>query len=130
MKTVSTIQDKMIEGSLDALDVNPNGIVIGIGLAEKFNLGLGRNLTVVAASGASRAMKVVGLFRTGNASADEDPNLHPAQARAGDVRAAKPGQSVPDPARRRLCRARRRPTYRGRHRRQVGLLGRGLGGHS
>lgn len=71
MKTVSTIQDKMIEGSLDALDVNPNGIVIGIGLAEKFNLGLGRNLTVVAASGASRAMKVVGLFRTGNASADE-----------------------------------------------------------
>jgi lipoprotein-releasing system permease protein len=71
MKTVSTIQDKMIEGSLDALDVNPNGIVIGTGLAEKFNLGLGRNLTVVAASGASRAMKVVGIFRTGNASADE-----------------------------------------------------------
>ncbi|WP_295409438.1 ABC transporter permease [uncultured Thiocystis sp.] len=71
MKTVSTIQDKMIEGSLDALDVNPNGIVIGTGLAEKFNLGLGRNLTVVAASGASRAMKVVGLFRTGNASVDE-----------------------------------------------------------
>jgi len=71
MKTVSTIQDKMVEGSLDALDVNPNGIVIGTGLAEKFNLGLGRNLTVVAASGASRAMKVVGLFRTGNASVDE-----------------------------------------------------------
>ncbi len=71
MKTVSTIQDKMIAGSLDALDVNPNGIVIGTGLAEKFNLGLGRNLTVVAASGASRAMKVVGLFRTGNASVDE-----------------------------------------------------------
>ncbi|NEX23042.1 ABC transporter permease [Thiorhodococcus mannitoliphagus] len=71
MKTVSTIQDKMIEGSLDALDANPNGIVIGTGLAEKFDLGLGRNLTLVAASGASRAMKVVGLFRTGNASVDE-----------------------------------------------------------
>lgn len=71
MKTVSTIQDKMIEGSLDALDVNPNGIIIGTGLAEKFNLGLGRNLTVVAASGASRAMKVVGIFRTGNAAVDE-----------------------------------------------------------
>ncbi len=71
MKTVSTIQDKMVEGSLDALDVNPNGIVVGTGLAEKFNLGLGRNLTVVAASGASRAMKVVGIFRTGNAAVDE-----------------------------------------------------------
>ncbi len=71
MATVSTIQEKMIEGSLEALDANPNGIVIGTGLAEKFNLGLGRNLTVVAANGASRAMKVVGIFRTGNASYDE-----------------------------------------------------------
>ena len=71
MATVSTIQEKMIAGSLEALDANPNGIVIGTGLAEKFNLGLGRNLTVVAASGTSRAMKVVGIFRTGNASYDE-----------------------------------------------------------
>ena len=71
MATVSTIQEKMIAGSLEALDANPNGIVIGTGLAQKFNLGLGRNLTVVAASGTSRAMKVVGIFRTGNASYDE-----------------------------------------------------------
>lgn len=71
MAAVSTIQEKMIAGSLEALDANPNGIVVGTGLAEKFNLGLGRNLTVVAASGTSRAMKVVGLFRTGNASYDE-----------------------------------------------------------
>ncbi|HYE37520.1 MAG TPA: ABC transporter permease [Methylocaldum sp.] len=71
MKTVSTIQEKMIEGSLDALAANPNGIVIGMGLAQKFNLGLGRNVNVVAASGASRPMKVVGIFRTGNANYDE-----------------------------------------------------------
>ena len=42
MKTVSTIQEKMVEGSLDALAANPNGIVIGKGLAQKFNLELGR----------------------------------------------------------------------------------------
>lgn len=71
MKTVSTIQEKMIEGSLDALAANPNGIVIGKGLAQKFNLGIGRNVSVVASSGLSRPMKVVGIFRTGNANYDE-----------------------------------------------------------
>jgi lipoprotein-releasing system permease protein len=71
MKTVSTIQEKMIEGSLDALAGNPNGIIIGKGLALKFNLGLGRNVSVVASKGVGRPMKVVGIFRTGNASYDE-----------------------------------------------------------
>jgi lipoprotein-releasing system permease protein len=71
MKTVSTLQENMIEGSIDALDLNPNGIIIGTGLARKFSLGLGRNVNVVAASGTSRPMKVVGIFRTGNANYDE-----------------------------------------------------------
>lgn len=71
MKTVSTLEEKMIEGSIDALAANPNGIVVGTGLAQKFNLGLGRNVNVVAANGASRPMKVVGIFRTGNANYDE-----------------------------------------------------------
>ena len=71
MQGVSTIQEKMTAGSLDALNANPNGIIIGTGLAEKFNLGLGRNLSLVAANGTSRTMKVVGLFRTGNATYDE-----------------------------------------------------------
>ena len=72
MKTVSTIQEKMIEGSLDALAGNPNGIIIGKGLAQKFNLGLGRNVSVVASKGVGRPMKVVGIFRTGNAAYDEN----------------------------------------------------------
>lgn len=72
MKTVSTITEKFVAGSLDALAVNPNGIVIGKGLAEKFNLRLGGTVSVVASSGAGRPMKVVGIFRTGNASYDEN----------------------------------------------------------
>ncbi|WP_295457709.1 ABC transporter permease [uncultured Thiodictyon sp.] len=72
MKTISTLPEKMIKGSIDALEGDPNGIIIGTGLAEKFNLTLGRNLSVVAASGGSRAMKVVGIFRTGNALYDEN----------------------------------------------------------
>ncbi|QSA96913.1 ABC transporter permease [Methylococcus sp. EFPC2] len=71
MKTVTTIQEKMLEGSLEALTANPNGIIIGNGLAQKFNLRMGRNVSVVAPNGSSRAMKVVGIFRTGNANYDE-----------------------------------------------------------
>jgi lipoprotein-releasing system permease protein len=71
MKTVSTIEEKIVEGSLDALSANPNGIVIGKGLAEKFILRLGSTVSVVASSGVARPMKVVGIFRTGNASYDE-----------------------------------------------------------
>lgn len=71
MKGVSTIDEKIIEGSLDALAANPGGIVIGKGLADKFNLGLGRTVTVTTPDSPARPMKVVGVFRTGIASYDE-----------------------------------------------------------
>jgi lipoprotein-releasing system permease protein len=72
MKDVSTIEQKMLEGSLEALAANPNGIIVGKTLADRFSLRLGGTLSVVAPSGGSRAMKVVGIFRTGNASYDEE----------------------------------------------------------
>jgi lipoprotein-releasing system permease protein len=71
MKTVSTIQEKMIHGTLDDLAANPSGIIIGKSLADKFNLQVGSPVSVVAANGTNRTMKVVGIFRTGNASYDE-----------------------------------------------------------
>ncbi len=71
MKTVSTLQEKMVEGSLDTLAADANGIVLGTGLAQKFNLHLGSTVSVVAAAGSGHALRVVGLFRTGNASYDE-----------------------------------------------------------
>jgi lipoprotein-releasing system permease protein len=71
MKAVSTIEDKFVAGSLDSLAANPNGIVIGTGLADKFDLRMGSTVSVAAASGIVRAMKVVGVFRTGNSAYDE-----------------------------------------------------------
>jgi lipoprotein-releasing system permease protein len=71
MKDVSTIEDKFVAGSLDTLAANPNGIVIGQALADKFNLETGSTVSVVSPTGANRAMKVVGIFRTGNAAYDE-----------------------------------------------------------
>lgn len=71
MKDVTTIEEKMLSGSLDALAADPNGVVIGRGLADKFSLRLGSTLLVLAADGTSRSLRVVGIFRTGNAAYDE-----------------------------------------------------------
>jgi lipoprotein-releasing system permease protein len=71
MRAVSTIDEQMVAGTLDDLGSAPNGIILGQGLADKFQLGLGSTVSVLTASGGTRIMKVVGIFRTGNAAYDE-----------------------------------------------------------
>jgi lipoprotein-releasing system permease protein len=71
MKGVSRIEEDIVAGSLDAVDVNPGGIIIGRPLAAKLNLEMGDVVTVVTPVGNVRAMKIVGLFQTGNANYDE-----------------------------------------------------------
>ncbi|HYA58833.1 MAG TPA: ABC transporter permease [Burkholderiaceae bacterium] len=71
MKTVTTLEEKIVEGSLDALAADSNGIVLGTGLAQKFHLHLGSTVSVVTGAGTNHGLRVVGLFRTGNASYDE-----------------------------------------------------------
>ncbi|MBN8503783.1 MAG: ABC transporter permease, partial [Burkholderiales bacterium] len=71
MQGVSTIDDKMVQGSLEALDADAGGIVLGEGLMKQFQLRLGGTVSVQAAGNQARAMKVVGVFRTGNQSYDE-----------------------------------------------------------
>jgi lipoprotein-releasing system permease protein len=70
-KNVSTIDEHFISGSLEQLSINPDGIIIGTGMADKFRVRMGQNLTVASPVGAVRTMKIVGLFRTGNAVYDE-----------------------------------------------------------
>ena len=72
MKGVSTIEEKLTQGSLEALAANPNGIVIGEGLAKKFGLSMGSVMNAASPGGEVRTLKVVGIFRTGNASYDEN----------------------------------------------------------
>jgi lipoprotein-releasing system permease protein len=71
MKNVSTIEKYFVSGSLDSLAANPNGIIIGTGLAAKFRVKMGNNLTVASPAGVVRTMKIVGMFRTGNAQYDD-----------------------------------------------------------
>ncbi|MEJ2116451.1 MAG: ABC transporter permease [Alphaproteobacteria bacterium] len=71
MKQVSTLDEDFIEGSIEALNINPDGIIIGTGLADKFRVKVGQNLSVTSSQGVVRTMKIVGLFRTGNAQYDD-----------------------------------------------------------
>ena len=71
MKNVSQIDEDIVEGRLEDVDTNPNGIIIGRALARKLSLEMGDTVSVVSPAGNVRAMKIVGLFETGNAGYDE-----------------------------------------------------------
>jgi lipoprotein-releasing system permease protein len=71
MRGVSTIEQKMTAGTLDSLQQEPNGIVLGAQLVEQLQLRLGSTVSLVAANGQNRVMKLVGIFRTGNNRYDE-----------------------------------------------------------
>lgn len=71
MREVSFLQDKFIAGNLAALDAEPGGIIIGSNLAQKFSLRLGSTISVLAGENTTRTLRVVGIFKSGNASYDE-----------------------------------------------------------
>lgn len=57
------ITSSMITGDLKSLVNNPNGIIIGSGLATRLNLKKGDNMTVTSTD-ASKILQVVGIFKT------------------------------------------------------------------
>ncbi|MBP7808198.1 MAG: ABC transporter permease [Bacteroidia bacterium] len=65
------IESTMVEGKAGSLESVTNGILIGAGIADKLNLQLNDNLTVVSSRGASKVMKVVGIFNTSNSVVDK-----------------------------------------------------------
>jgi lipoprotein-releasing system permease protein len=67
---VTTIQNYMVAGSVDALTANPDGIVLGDALVRKLSLALGENVTVTAPTGEVHTFKILGLFHTGRADYD------------------------------------------------------------
>lgn len=72
IKNVTTIEKHMINGSIEDLIANQNGIIIGNELAKKLSLSIGNNITVISTNGQLRVFKIVGIFRTGRASYDSN----------------------------------------------------------
>ncbi len=65
------IKSFMVEGDFDVLKSNPNGILIGSGIAEKMNLAVSDNLNLNSSKGVNRTFKVVGIFKTNNSNTDK-----------------------------------------------------------
>lgn len=68
---LTTIEEDMVQGSIDDLVADRNGIIIGQALLEQMALDMGDNITLAAATGQVRTFKIVGTFHTGLADYDE-----------------------------------------------------------
>ena len=60
----------IVAGSLNGLQGNLNGIIIGSGIAEKLNLGIDDNITVTSSYNVVKVMKIVGIYTSGNSMTD------------------------------------------------------------
>lgn len=71
LRDVTTIQAYMRAGGIDALQADPDGIIVGDTLVAKLSLALGQNLSVTAPTGQMHIFRIVGIFHTGRADYDE-----------------------------------------------------------
>lgn len=65
------IKSFMAEGNFDLLKSNPNGIIIGSGIAEKMNAKIGDNINLTSSKSVIKTYKVVGIFKTNNSKIDK-----------------------------------------------------------
>lgn len=65
------IRSTVVAGDMQNLKRMPNGVLLGSGVAEKLNLQVNDNITVISSLGVSKSMKIAGIFRTGNSITDK-----------------------------------------------------------
>lgn len=65
------IESFLLDGSLRELEATQNGIILGVGIAEKLNVRLNDNITITSSKGKRKVMKIVGLYKSNNAAIDK-----------------------------------------------------------
>lgn len=65
------IKSFVVEGNADDLKNVQNGILLGVGIADKMNVRTGDNISITSSKNVLKIMKVVGLFRTNNSVTDK-----------------------------------------------------------
>jgi lipoprotein-releasing system permease protein len=66
-----SISSTIVEGNLEALKGNPNGIFIGSGVSEKMSLRVNDYVNITSSKGVNKAFKIVGIFKTSNSVIDK-----------------------------------------------------------
>jgi lipoprotein-releasing system permease protein len=77
-----SLESMMVEGDWKGLQSNPNGILIGSGVAEKMSLKVGDNLNLTSSKSVNKNLQVMGIFKTSNSKIDKSTayvNLSSAQ---------------------------------------------------
>lgn len=65
------IKSFMVEGNYDNLKAITNGIIIGVGIANKMSVRTGDNISLTSSKGVTKVMKIVGLFQSNNSIVDK-----------------------------------------------------------
>lgn len=65
------ISQSMVEGKIEDLKQNLNGIVIGSGISEKLSLRMGDNINVLSSKSVNKVFKVIGIFQLNNKREDD-----------------------------------------------------------
>jgi lipoprotein-releasing system permease protein len=72
---LSNIGDYIIAGEPPDLANSDNGVILGIGLAEKMSLGMGDRVQVSTPSGGVFPLKIIGLYQSGIADIDNSQSF-------------------------------------------------------
>ncbi|MEX1239929.1 MAG: FtsX-like permease family protein [Cyclobacteriaceae bacterium] len=65
------IESTMLAGDIQNLLTTPNGIMIGVGIADQLNIQVDDNINVTSSIGVIKTMKVIGIFQTNNSIIDK-----------------------------------------------------------
>jgi lipoprotein-releasing system permease protein len=77
-----SLESMMVEGDWKGLQSNPNGILIGSGVAEKMSMKVGDILNLTSSKSVNKNLQVMGIFKTSNSKIDKSTayvNLSTAQ---------------------------------------------------
>jgi lipoprotein-releasing system permease protein len=66
-----SIGSTIVEGNLQDLKASQNGILLGVGIAEKMNVKPGDNISITSSRNIKKIMRVVALFKTNNSVIDK-----------------------------------------------------------
>jgi lipoprotein-releasing system permease protein len=65
------MESYVVEGHVDNLKNNINGILLGSGVAKKMNVKTGDNISITSSIGMTKVMKIIGIFQTNNSIVDK-----------------------------------------------------------